>query len=1374
MVAPTPDVEPIIPMGVLTSSLGCEVKWSEDKIEVKHPQRGVLKVTCKDGCPLISKNLALQLIEEAEEKQQSVCLKALNYDEEYSWMSRLIETHPVLKSLPEHLRQSLLVEVGEWNDLPLNKRMRKKYQREGFVVHLFAGKEEGQTLRRTLDQREGKGDNLLELDILRDARHDLLKDKGAYGGLIRAALDGCLDGILGGPNCRTRSILRHFPIEGQKECPRPVRSWKDQQIYGLHELTEQERKKVQEDDIMLWRMIFLFMISTYVRRAKGDKFVVRFLLEQPASPKERMPDCVSLWDQPDWKSIAEEFDLNHFYVNQGEYGGLAKKPTVLANNLDLQHLSEKKSWKRYNGDPIQDSKMLSRWAPGVMRMIALALMNYVYNKKGSIRAMTWSQHLAHNHVPFRKDCRICQEAQQRDHPHRRNPFPTCGVLSLDTSGPFHQAPDIIGKAKYMLVGTLTWCVPKSSPIEEPEDEQEDLPDDAPILESGEVEEDEEVEKEGEGEREGEVNPMVAPGNAEEATWDGHGGDPELSREDQDGGQGDFEVRVFRMALPMSSKASPEVTKTVMELLLRLRIDGYHVTRVHTDRGREFSNQLRRWLTSRGIACTRTSGDNPQSNGRAEVAVQSIKTMVRRILVQAGEGSQLWPWALPYVNECLRLHRVNKEIDFPRFFQPVLVNKRSWKGREFESAKEEVRYLAPAWSDHGHWVRRSSGEHQVTRYVLKNLQSPPEDSHWIALERDLLDAFAVRRRIRGKTSMKRLEKIREEGEDDRLQDEMKIMKVVETEMLQLIHDEQELMTMELPIISQLKKMASQPKEEEEVLQTKVISPQEVAARWEEWIQPSKEEVKSMLEEKEALRPVSKKELEEVIRQAHSKGKKVELIPSKLVFTRKPAPPPKGFKHKVRWVACGNFEERKEGEENYSSGADAAAFRLMIHHATQAQWCGISVDVKTAFLNAEMKQLEDQDLVMVKAPYLLIEKGILEEGVVYQPLRAVYGFRRSPRLWGQCRDDTLMRMEIKVTMDGKEKTLSLSPLDSEPNLWILKSKEDQEMEMEGQQPYGLLMTYVDDTFVVGKKEVITEVINQIRKIWTTSEPEWVTERPIKFLGMEVSKHWEEKTQSEVWKISQSSYTKDLLSREPDLKVKVVPITKDQASPSIPTTKPTVALVRESQKEVGSLLWLVTRTRPDLMYAVSKMSALSTKDPAKALEIAQQIRGYVKGTVEDGLVFRKDGETSGILNAYSDASFAPEGDCSHGCSMVLLQGSLILPGSSKKTAMARDKLLTFVAPSNPHFKVATEKGWTHVTWMAVFSEGRRRQPERNNFEVGGHGGSHAWIYCSIGWLFFLKNPDWNEGHCHSLCQHYFFVRSGHWLTVGQRMQNIMAAIW
>ena len=38
---------------------------------------------------------------------------------------------------------------------------------------------------------------------------------------------------------------------------------------------------------------------------------------------------------------------------------------------------------------------------------------------------------------------------------------------------------------------------------------------------------------------------------------------------------------------------------------------------------------------RGIHLTRTPGDDPRSNGRAETAVKSIKTQIRRILLQAG-------------------------------------------------------------------------------------------------------------------------------------------------------------------------------------------------------------------------------------------------------------------------------------------------------------------------------------------------------------------------------------------------------------------------------------------------------------------------------------------------------------------------------------------------------------------------------------------------------------------------------------------------------------------------------------------------------------------------------------------------------------------
>ena len=89
--------------------------------------------------------------------------------------------------------------------------------------------------------------------------------------------------------------------------------------------------------MMLWRMVFLFMVATYVNRASGNqKTLIGFLLEQPASPRQYQPDCVYLWDQEDWKHIAEEFGLQPCTINQGDFGVVATKPTTFANNVDLQ------------------------------------------------------------------------------------------------------------------------------------------------------------------------------------------------------------------------------------------------------------------------------------------------------------------------------------------------------------------------------------------------------------------------------------------------------------------------------------------------------------------------------------------------------------------------------------------------------------------------------------------------------------------------------------------------------------------------------------------------------------------------------------------------------------------------------------------------------------------------------------------------------------------------------------------------------------------------------------------------------------------------------------------------------------------------------
>ena len=69
-----------------------------------------------------------------------------------------------------------------------------------------------------------------------------------------------------------------------------------------------------------------------------------------------------------------------------------------------------------------------------------------------------------------------------------------------------------------------------------------------------------------------------------------------------------ELRVFRLGLPMVTKTSREVAKTTMEFVLKLKADGFHVNRIHTDQGHESGTHFRNWARDRGIIVTRTPAE----------------------------------------------------------------------------------------------------------------------------------------------------------------------------------------------------------------------------------------------------------------------------------------------------------------------------------------------------------------------------------------------------------------------------------------------------------------------------------------------------------------------------------------------------------------------------------------------------------------------------------------------------------------------------------------------------------------------------------------------------------------------------------------------
>ena len=82
-----------------------------------------------------------------------------------------------------------------------------------------------------------------------------------------------------------------------------------------------------------------------------------------------------------------------------------------------------------------------------------------------------------------------------------------------------------------------------------------------------------------------------------------------------------------------------------------------------------------------------------------------------------------------------------------------------------------------------------------------------------------------------------------------------------------------------------------------LQTKIISIEEVLKDIEEWWNPMLAEYQALVHEKQAVVPVSAKELA----RREAAGEAFQVIPAKLIFTLKAFT----ARRKVRCVGCGNY-------------------------------------------------------------------------------------------------------------------------------------------------------------------------------------------------------------------------------------------------------------------------------------------------------------------------------------------------------------------------------------------------------------------------------------------------------------------------------------
>ena len=1088
----------------------------------------------------------------------------------------------------------------------------------------------------------GTSRQVLEIDVLRGPRHDV-KSTECYGSLLRLALDGDVRMVLGGPNCRTRSVLRTYPGG-----PPPSRAWEDNQDFGKMDLDVRELAKVQHDDEMMWKMILIYLVAKWSRRVKygeGRRGHVSYLVEQPAPPEYR-PQVVSFWWTSQWKALMEMENLELKVIRQGDYGGLAVKPTGLGTDLQIEQGRLCSEAKARPTDGSGDSKSLSRWTPGLMRAIAVAVCKEL-SKKISLKALNWDEHLRAGHVPFHRDCRVCQESAAKDRPHRKLRHPKAGVLSLDLAGPLRKECDHTGPKRYILVGVYTWIAEKGKAKEGFTDE---VKDEAPVIDEEEGQEkdgDEElVREEVQDQREGEEKP-----------------DPE---EEHIPGQEEFEIEVFRLAVPVQDRSAEKVLDAVIYLYLQFRADGFPITQIHTDRAKEFQTRsFVQWCRSRMIYKSTTSGDSPQQNGRAERAVQSIKARIRTQLLDRGWTAAKWPLACWNIYSSERLRMKKKETSVPPFGYPVLVRKRYWKSKELEPTHQKVSYIAYIPEAHGHLVLQEDGNLMIAAYVLGRTLEPPERKEtWIAIQTELQekeDEQQIRRRIRGKTSVRRVKmmenidvweddqwkELAEEGEEEKTMNRQRIRSVIEQESIQMLNEDEEVGKVIYKRLMTLMKLQEE-EGEEEVLRTKIVAVNEFLQEAPAWDAAIRTELDQLFTEKKALVKASLKDLQKMKEQNMA----VQLIPSKLVITMKPGP-----RRKIRVVACGNFVEFK-GEELFAAGADSAALRLVLKTSAEKSWSLLTVDVRVAFLNAPLTTTmkdgsEDSKVTFaLKPPHLLVKLGYAASEEVWIAEKAMYGLRQSPRSWSLHRDETLRALRASH--------LQLRQALSEPNLWVV---EDEVASMRG-----VVLVYVDDMLIAGEEGVPESILKEVQRQWETSEPEWVTEeKSTKFLGMEISRS------GTAIKTAQEAFILERLAvnlgedweKERDA---AVPCGREVAEIA-PEEDPGARDVKEAQRIVGELLWLVTRTRVDLMFVTAKLSQWVLKAPKEVIRLSRQIWAYLKKTRRQGLLFTHDqgcgwaGEDRLGLQSYSDASFATAGQVSIGAVVIQWDGSPMMWRAGKQ---------------------------------------------------------------------------------------------------------------
>ena len=454
------------------------------------------------------------------------------------------------------------------------------------------------------------------------------------------------------------------------------------------------------------------------------------------------------------------------------------------------------------------------------------------------------------------------------------------------------------------------------------------------------------------------------------------------------------------------------------------------------------------------------------------------------------------------------------------------------------------------------------------------------------------------------------------------------------------------------------------EDEEVLQTTTCTPKDIDKDPVGWKEAFQAELDSF-DRLEVMESVKMNTLETT---------SLDILPCKVVMVKKPLGDGT-HKKKGRVVVCGNYQQVQPGEETCANTPSFPMLRTLISLASLYMWAVESWDVSTAFLYAPLIEKRD---VYCKPPQVLVKLGLIQPGTVWKLKKALYGLRTSPRAWEEERDRKLS----SLTWNSPVGRVGLKSVDTTHCVWTIKQLDAADEA----PPLGMVIAYVDDLIAVGDQSQLDCMKAELDKLYVMKTSGSIPAsyqpgmEPLRFLGCLI-----ERMPDGQIIMHQRSYIEHCFRENGMELIKggvTLPNVDEKGSPESPVDQyghPTEFEISKPtcQRYIGQLMWLATRTRPDISPVLGMIASQMVIRPTEMVKCLTHLWRCIKGTSTLSMTSFLPNSSSVFgklrLNVYVDASFSSGGSRSRsGMAMYLVDTtdgseSIIQWASRRQTSMA-----------------------------------------------------------------------------------------------------------